>query len=89
MSSSPNMSKELHVYRNKVIDWVIAESPSDADAVLIEHGGGPPDEPSEWEQLPDDRVIWIRDEDLVGRQEKTCAEWAAERGRCFLASTEF
>lgn len=79
---------ELHVYRNDVIDWVIAKDPTDADAVYREHAGAPPDDPFDWIKLPDDRQLWVRDDD-GGREVKTCAEWATDLGRCFLASTEF
>lgn len=78
---------ELHVFRNQVIDWVIAASPEDADAVCVDYYDDPPDDPGAWIQLPDDRVLWIIEDGV--RVEKTCAEWVAQKGRGFIASTEF
>lgn len=78
----------LHVFRNDVIDWVIAESPEDADKICFEHTGNDEDDPHEWVALPDDQILAINDED-GGHVEKTCAALIAEHGRCFLASTEY
>lgn len=86
--SRPALST-LHVWRNDVIDWVIASGPADADAVWLEHTGGyPPDDPHEWKMVPDDRLLPINDDDR-GHVEKTCAAWIIEHGRGFLASTEY
>lgn len=85
---------ELHVFKNDVIDWVIAASAEDATRVWEEHNGASwadvtgDDEAPEWVQEPDDKVLWVRD-DEGGRNEKSCEAWAAELGRSFLASTEY
>lgn len=85
---------DLHVFKNDVIDWVIAANLEDATRVWEEHNGSSwadvtgDDEPPEWIQEPDDKVLWVRD-DEGGRNEKTCAALAAELGRRFLASTEY
>lgn len=82
--------RPLHVFRNDVIDWVIAFDTADANAVLVEHACDSADDPIdiEWRQLPDDSELSIRD-DFGELVTKTCAEWVASKGRCFLASTEF
>lgn len=85
---------ELHVFANKVTDWVVATSPEDASAVWVEHCGldgetYPEREHGAWSQLPDDKALVIRDEDHDQKITKTAAEWAAHNGRGFLASTEY
>lgn len=88
------MSK-LSVYRNDVIDHVIAESEEDALAVLLETGcyGSSADDLTEtatvFERVPDDKVIAIDMQDGGPKQFKTAAEWIAQEGRGFLCSTEY
>jgi hypothetical protein len=77
----------LRVYANDVVDWVIASSPEDADAVCREHTGDTDDDPHNWTVCADDHVLPIHTDD--GTIEKTCAEWVAEHGRGFLCSTEY
>jgi hypothetical protein len=91
------------VFKNGVIDWVIATDPEHAARVWCEHTGYSLDEyveefgapADEWEQVPDDETISIRDYwDEPTREEldltKTAAEWAAHEGKpCFLCSTEY
>ena len=85
---------DLKVWANGVIDWVVAESAEDARAVANEHTGGPGDDDDEipagdeWEAEPDDKVLSIHG-DEGGTEEKTCAVWVAQNGRCFLCSTEY
>ena len=81
---------ELHVYRNEVIDWVIASSPEDAARVWEEHTSGAPypEEYGTWRQLPDSDVLPMNDE-VEGHREMTCAKWASLNGRSFLGSTEY
>ena len=86
---------DLHVFKNKVIDWVIAESIEDAREVVREQYGHDEFEPwspaFEFTQLPDDEVLTVRsddDDDGDEPESMTCREWA-ETGRGFLASTEF
>lgn len=83
--------EELKVYRNDVIEWVIARSPEDAAELVKEYAGEPDsdDEPATWRALPDDKVLAIGDEDSGTVATKTCAEWVASNGRGFLASTEY
>lgn len=83
--------EELKVYRNDIIEWVIARSPEDASDLVKEHAGEPdPDwDTGPWRALPDDDVLTIEDEDLATVVTKTCAEWVASNGRGFLASTEY
>ena len=77
----------LSVYRNDVIDWVVAESPEDATRVWREHRGDTSGDSPSWERLPDASVLRLNDGG--GVVEKTCAEWASEVGRGFLGSTEY
>ena len=87
----------LKVWANDVTDWVIAESAADARVVMNEHiGPGYPGEDDdqiapedEWTPEPDDKTLEIRTDDGRGVVKKTCAEWVAESGRGFLASTEY
>jgi hypothetical protein len=82
----------MHIYVNKVIDWVIAESVDDANAVLSEHYGYTleqliDDDTQITEQLPDDKPLTL-DED-GSKTTLTAAEWIAKEGRCLLGSTEY
>lgn len=85
-----NTDGTLHVYKNENIDWVIAASPEDANAVLVEMLGGDATDlaPSDWTLLPDHQQLTIRDE-CRGLERRTCAEWVAQEGRSFLGSTEY
>ena len=80
---------ELHVFQDEgLVDTVVARDPDDAKAVWEEHAGVTyNDEP--WAQLPDDKRFTIINEDTGAETSQTCGEWAAERGRGFLCSTEY
>ena len=77
----------MRVYRNDVVDWVIAESEEDAAKVWEESCGDDysVDDLGKWEVAEDDEVITLLEDE--GPVAKTCKEWAAE-GRGFLGSTE-
>ncbi len=85
---------ELHVYRNKIVEWVVAASPEDAAKVLLHHHDGSAD-PEELDlkfaQEPDDKLLRIVEYDGPGGDNQTlsCKEWASINGRGFLCSTEF
>lgn len=83
---------DLHVFTNDA-EWYVAESLEDALAAQREQTGftAEDQEPSEWGQLDDDGLLSIRvDEECAEPAvSKTCREWAAEKGRGFLCSTEF
>lgn len=83
----------LRVYRNDVIDWVIASSPADCNEAYAEHTGEPVsaiyDGEYDWRALPLDRTLNMHMDDGRGSVEQTCAEWIAEQGRGFLGSTEY
>lgn len=88
------MSK-LHVFEidGGGIDWVVAESEDEAIRLLAREVGCPAHEyeNAKCKQLPDDKVFTIMKDpynDCTGVT-KTCAEWATENGKGFLASTEF
>jgi hypothetical protein len=59
--------KKLHVFANDVVDWVVAESPEDADLIMKEYYGGDyePEEYGEFIQLKDDEEITILEEDTL------------------------
>jgi hypothetical protein len=85
---------ELHVYANKIVDWVVAASPEDAIAVAREHAKsiGCADEEADLDgyvQEPDDKVLKIDWHYNGVKVAKTCVEWAAFNGRGFLCSTEY
>lgn len=80
----------LRVFRNDVIEWVIAASPEDAVQVMLETGAPAPDDPDEWKECPLDKT-WTCQEahderDLVTL---TFREWIARKGRSFLGTTEY
>lgn len=73
-------------------DWVIAESPEAATAVMIDHQDGEPEDypVADWSEWPPDRQLAITDEDTGERVKQTAAEWMKEhKGPMFLCSTEF
>ena len=78
----------MRVYRNEVVDWVVAESPEDASKAWEETCGDTysVEDNGEWEAEPDDKLLKVEDDG--GTTEQTCAEWVAA-GRGFLCSTEF
>lgn len=88
---------DLHVFTDDA-DKVVAASLEDAMAVLREYGLTDPD-PEGYEQMDDaDTVeIWCDangvptepDSDGSALLSKTCAEWAAARGRGFLCTSEY
>jgi hypothetical protein len=82
---------DLHCFTNE-IDTYVAASLEDALAAEREHTGMRPEDqdPETWEQLAEDHElgIWL-DEELKNHATKTCAEWAAERGRGFLCTSEY
>ena len=89
------MPATMHVFKNEITEWVIAESPEDAVAVFLEHVGGTREDHEDYDfdfvQCPDGEPLTIRTDDGPAgteRRTQTCAEWAAEEGRGFLASTE-
>jgi hypothetical protein len=88
---------ELRVFKNDVVDWVIATSREDAIKVVNEHygfdceiEGG-----ADFIECPMDEDLTIVFEDGVrGNGEnaeitKTMKEWIEGEGRCFLCSTEW
>jgi hypothetical protein len=86
------MSENLHVYANEVVEWMVAESPDDAIKVWEETTGMnyADEDGGTFEQEPDDKVIWIGfEENDEETERKTCREWANEKGRCYLCSSEY
>lgn len=87
------MTAALHVYRGET-DSIVGESLEDAQRAYAEFIGSPVDSDEVLEQgfeeLPDDRALTlIIDDEGDTRVTKSCAEWARENGRGFLASTEW
>lgn len=82
------MPEPLHVYKNGVIEWVVAASAEDAVAFYRGYYKLIDDEEAdlEFEQEPDGKVLEIQgDEPESG----TCAELAAKHGRGLLCTTEW
>lgn len=83
------MSQELSVFKNDVIDWVIARDEADAQRVCAEHyetsvedyDGGV------WVRLPRESIVDVSGPDVTDG--RTCGEWIATEGRGFLCSTEY
>lgn len=88
---------KLHVYRNNVIEWVVAESHEQAvQQIMSYYENDLGEKPEDWDpknyifvQEPDDKLLVMYDESDDMRAEKTCAEWAAECGLGLLGSTEW
>lgn len=81
----------LSVFKNEVVEHVVAESEADASQVWRETVGEDYDEEDcgAWEREPDDTVLSITDDSGENEESKTCAQWAASNGRGFLCSTEY
>jgi len=86
----------LHVFEmTSGPDWVVAADVDDAWAVWSEHTGEKREDYEDsdgWEQLDDASDVRIAEDlsaDALVWNTKTCAQWAADEGRCFLCSTEY
>ncbi len=76
----------LHVYTDDE-EFVIAESPEDADAVVRDlKYDGPA---MEWQQMPDDRPFTADLDNGEGPVKRTCAEWCAARGRGYFCALNY
>lgn len=80
----------LKLYKNDVIEWVVAESPEDATAIMLSEKMHY-DDPPEWEELPMDSkwTLFGQFTDDGKDLTLTAAEWIARQGRGFLGTTEF
>ena len=90
-----------HVYKNKVVDWFVAESETQATELwrdyLLNVIGEDPDEyigdkiSNVFKQVPDDEPLTIMDDTFVPPSPitKTATQWAEETPIGFLASTEW
>lgn len=92
----------LHVYRNGVVEWVVAFS--EIDAALV-HGAElfrtgydsafiRDEADLSFAQEPDDKMLHIREYSTWpdgdhGAERRECREWAAAHGRGFLCTTEW
>lgn len=82
----------LHVYRNDVTEWFVAESLGDAVEVAREYLGevcemDPAEMDLDFSQEPDNKPLTMDDDGT--RVVKSAAEWAAENGKGFLMTTEY
>ncbi len=78
------MTNPLSIYGYDNTDYVIAHSPEDASALLVEvYDCGP--EAFAWDLWPADVLFGRTDEDGVARSHVP-ADLIAARGRCLLAS---
>ena len=88
----------LHVYKNRVIEWFVAESMEEclilAKKFYIENYGSDENELEyfNFTEEPDDKIMSIkfdpydRDSDT---EKMTCGEFATKYGKGFLCSTEY
>jgi hypothetical protein len=81
----------MHLWRNHVIDWYVAESAEEARLLAREHdeemGMDESEMDHDFEQEPDDKPLtFIHDDE--GETTKTCGEWAASCPKGFWGSTE-
>lgn len=92
------MTQTLHVYVVNDCDWVCATDEWDALQAWREHlRNTVGDDPDTYGQVnvepePDEktlRLLFDEDDPSLSSGAKTCAEWANENGRGFLASTEY
>lgn len=86
----------MHVYRNRVVEWFIAESVEHARELAAAYGEDYGVDESEidleFTQEPDDkplRIFGMDAGDDDAEVTKTCAEWAASEPVGFLCSTEY
>ncbi len=93
-----------HVFRNKVVDYVVAKDLDDARAIITDYyedtlDSDFADEAADLQQMPDDAKLSMRMEDAEPGEEEsltqTAGEWAAnwmdvhEGVGGFLGSTEW
>lgn len=80
-------STGLHIFTDDA-EYVIATDAADAKAAYRESGGEHPAE-IDFEQMPDERqfTLYVGDGPAEGTITKTCAEWAAERGRGYFCAS--
>lgn len=76
----------LHIFTDDY-EFVIAADKADAVAVLIDTHGPYQIGPDDMRQLSDGRPFTLHDDERH-KMTKLPAEWAAERGRGWLASSE-
>ena len=74
----------LHVFTDDE-EFVIADSPEDADAVMRDLKYDGPAMP--WTQMPDERPFTFDDGQAIVK--KTCGEWCAERGRGYFCAENY
>lgn len=83
---------DLKVFNNDVVEWVVAHSAEDANAILVEMGQtlDPTDDPIEWQECPPEEEWTLDDADGKGaRETHTFADWASLKGRGYLGTTEY
>jgi hypothetical protein len=87
-----NAGTDVHVFKNRVIDWIIADSAEHALELVLKHYDLRPENASteqcSFEQLDDDELLRVKD-DEGGSHTQTCGEWAATEPAGLLCSTEW
>lgn len=83
----------LHMWRNHVVDWYVAESAEEARELARKYMReqlGMHDEEMDlrFTQEPDGKLLKFTDDEGV-ETVKTCAMWAATRPKGFWGTTEF
>lgn len=87
-----NQTRSLRVFTNYT-DYIAAYDLDDLQAVWEEHNGCTfADEMmtiEDWDEVPSDETITVRDDDNQTSTTKTAAAWAAATGRGLICSTEY
>lgn len=87
---------KLHLYHVDHEEYVIAESPEEANQLMDDECGvNYVEEGCKWEQYPDDKEIKLFDVDNWNKEtkqyeilgNKTAAEWCESEGRGYFSST--
>jgi hypothetical protein len=86
-------TQRLRVWKNRIVEWVIAETPEDATKRLRIHFceiGEPFAElDTSWTECPADKPLTMDCDDVDRKFTRLPAQWAALQGPGFLGSTEY
>lgn len=80
----------LKAFKNGVIEWVIAETPEEATKIILKTYEVPLDEvDTDWVECAPEKLFTYNEDDGVTQTTKPFREWIAQKGRGFLATTEY
>lgn len=78
----------LRVYRNDIVEWVVAESPEEATRIMVDENHAHYDDPPEWIAC-DSHDEWTLQEGPDAPKTRTFGGWIETNGRGFLGTTEY